>query len=86
MASALHPFTTTTISKFSFHHQNMDVNYDDDNDYSPTTTKSRKAREFIVKDAPQAVVEWYMIALNKKAAFKKSTIKELALGHLLAMG
>uniref|UniRef100_A0A0A0L0H9 PHD-type domain-containing protein n=1 Tax=Cucumis sativus TaxID=3659 RepID=A0A0A0L0H9_CUCSA len=86
MASSLHPTTTTTTSKFSFHHQNMDISDDDDDDYSPTTTRSRKAREFTVKDAPQAVVEWYTIALDKKAALKKSAVKELALGHLLAMG
>ncbi|KAA0064445.1 increased DNA methylation 1-like [Cucumis melo var. makuwa] len=73
------------MQKFSYH-QNMDISDEDDDDYPPTITKPRKAREFIVKDAPQAVVEWYMISLDKKAAIKKSEVKEHALGHLLAMG
>uniref|UniRef100_A0A9I9DDH4 Uncharacterized protein n=1 Tax=Cucumis melo TaxID=3656 RepID=A0A9I9DDH4_CUCME len=74
-----------SMQKFSYH-QNMDISDEDDDDYPPTITKPRKAREFIVKDAPQAVVEWYMISLDKKAAIKKSEVKEHALGHLLAMG
>ena len=49
-------------------HQNMDIH---DDDYHPSINTKRKAREFTVMDAPQAVVDWYMIALDKKAAIKK---------------
>lgn len=77
-----------------------DDNTDNDDGYPPTRTKPKKApeftvlkdapqakaREFTVKDAPQAVVDWYMIALDKKTALKKSAVKENALGHLLKMG
>ncbi|XP_023536129.1 increased DNA methylation 1-like [Cucurbita pepo subsp. pepo] len=75
-------------------HQNReiseDTSYDDntdtDGDYSPTGTKPKKSRLFTVKHAPQAVVHWYMISLDKKIARKNSTVKEDALGHLLSMG
>ncbi|XP_038896680.1 increased DNA methylation 1-like [Benincasa hispida] len=84
-----------------FHHnpeffsEDDDDNTDNDDDYPPIrkarefTVKhapKAKARNFIAKKSPQAVVDWYMIALDKKTALKKSVVKENALGHLLWTG
>ncbi|XP_023523383.1 increased DNA methylation 1-like [Cucurbita pepo subsp. pepo] len=62
-------------------------NVHNDGHSSPTGSNvPTRHRLFRVKYAPEAVVNWYMIALDKNTTLKKSAVKEDALGHLLSMG
>ncbi|XP_022136889.1 increased DNA methylation 1-like [Momordica charantia] len=65
--------------------ETSDDDDDNDADYFPEGYDRSNSRMFTVKFAPQAVVDWYTIALDK-SGIKKSTVKNDALGHLLATG